>query len=97
MKNYYQGIYNELVKLSEAHQNPSIFWFGTTLITVVSSAEDMQAVLNSPHCLQKAFVYDLIADNIGIFMSKGNFFLYIVNKFFFFGLWELSKRISKLI
>ncbi|XP_037041332.1 cytochrome P450 4d1-like isoform X2 [Bradysia coprophila] len=65
-------IYHELIKLSETYQNPSIAWFCSTLIIVISSAEDMQIVLNSPDCLQKAHLYDNLAVNDGIFKSKAH-------------------------
>lgn len=67
----FTGIYHELIRLSETHTNPAIMWWGPTLVMMISSAEDMQAVLTSPHCLQKAYVYNLIHDNNGIFYSKG--------------------------
>lgn len=71
---FHQGIYNEIVKISVTHQNPSRYWVGPILFIVISSPEDMQTVLNSPHCLQKSHVYDFFdtfEDNDGLFTAKG--------------------------
>lgn len=69
----HEEIYHEIINLCETYQNPSIIWFGPILVIVVSSAEDMQTVLNSPDCLQKAHLYDNLDVNDGLFKSKGNF------------------------
>lgn len=64
-----------LIQITEAVPNPSRRWMGQTLLIIVSSAEDMQTVLNSPHCLQKSFLYDYmdLDVNVGLFLAKGNF------------------------
>lgn len=59
--------------MSETVPNPSRYWLGPTLIVVVSSPEDMQTVLNSPHCLQKPYVYDYMSSgNAGLFIADGS-------------------------
>lgn len=64
-----------LIQFAEADPNPSRRWLGATLIIFISSPEDMQIVLNSPHCLQKAFIYDFFNPdndyNIGLFTARG--------------------------
>ncbi|KAJ6636721.1 putative cytochrome P450, partial [Pseudolycoriella hygida] len=67
------GIYNQLIRISESFENPSRYWFGPTLIIVVSSPNDMQTVLNSPHCLQKPYLYSFFdVENNGLFMAKAH-------------------------
>lgn len=66
----------ELIDVSEAVENPSRRWLGKSLVIVISSPTDMQAVLNSPHCLQKPFIYDFCEEigyvNNGLFTAKGS-------------------------
>lgn len=74
-KIFNQGIYNELIRVSERFENPSRYWFGTTLAIIISSPEDMQVVLNSPHCLQKPYMYAFVdEDGNGLFHAKGKLF-----------------------
>lgn len=60
-----------LIKISADQETPSIFWFGTQLAFIVDKPEDMKAVLTSPNCLQKLYVYDFFRGTNGLFNSPG--------------------------
>lgn len=63
----------KLIQVCEAVPNPSRRWLGQTLIIIISSPEDMQTILNSPHCLEKPFLYDFMdPNNNGLFLAKAH-------------------------
>lgn len=64
-------IMKTLIKISADKETPSIFWLGSQLTIIVNKPDDMKAVLMSPNCLQKPYVYDFIG-GISIFNSPGN-------------------------
>lgn len=58
-------------KLYHAYGTPSKFWAGPICIIMVDSPKDLQAVLNSPNCLNKSSFYDVIPNKLGLLTSKG--------------------------
>lgn len=65
-----------LVGFCERNGCPQQFWFGTICVLFVGTAEDMQAVLTSPNCLQKSYVYDFFMNKNGLFTAPGLSFIY---------------------
>lgn len=60
-----------LVEVTSELPTPSRLWFGPKLVIVVGKAEDMKIVLNSPNCLEKAYVYQFFLKNVGLFSAPG--------------------------
>lgn len=52
---------------------PQQFWFGTICVLFIGTADDMQAVLTSPNCLQKSYVYNFFENKNGLFTAPGLF------------------------
>lgn len=60
------------------HKGLAKFWIGTKLVVVCDDPENMKTILSSKHCLNKPYIYRLIAGaGDGIFSSHGmlSFFL----------------------
>lgn len=60
-----------LIQFCEKNGCPQQFWFGPICMVLVGTAPDMQAVLTSPNCLQKSYVYDFFNNKNGLFTAPG--------------------------
>ncbi|XP_062535698.1 cytochrome P450 4C1-like [Armigeres subalbatus] len=55
--------------LTRTYPSPCRFWLGPKLFVFIDNAEDIQIVLNSPNCLEKAEPYRFIRSVRGLFTS----------------------------
>lgn len=69
---FHQEIYNEITKFCDAAPHPSRYWLGTILVVFVSSPEDMKTILNSPHCIQKPYMYEYLGVKNGLMVANGS-------------------------
>lgn len=55
-----EAVLNVLTLLVTKWPTPVRFWLGPRFCVVANKPEDVQIVLNSPHCLDHAFIYDFL-------------------------------------
>ncbi|GAB0086095.1 Cytochrome P450 [Sergentomyia squamirostris] len=55
-----EGLLRLVRDILKNYESPSRWWLGTTMYVLVKSPEDLQTVLNSPHCLSRGFVYEFL-------------------------------------
>ncbi|XP_055679623.1 probable cytochrome P450 313b1 [Lutzomyia longipalpis] len=56
----HEGVINLVKYIFKNFNSPSRWWIGTKMYVMVKKPEDMQTVLNSPHCLSRAEVYEFL-------------------------------------
>lgn len=64
-----QSIFNEIQKQLTIYQSPAKMWSGPLLIVLIDNPEDLQVVLTSPHCLEKASIYKFFGCSQGLFAA----------------------------
>lgn len=65
-----QEILNTMLGMIDDNQQLTKLWFGPYLVISINSPQFIKTVLNSEHCLQKAFVYDFLGVSQGLIASK---------------------------
>ncbi len=60
---------------TEIFETPCRFWLGPVLAVFLSKPEDLQAVLLSPKCLEKPYIYRFMDVNQGLFTAPGWFYM----------------------
>uniref|UniRef100_A0A336K189 CSON006028 protein n=1 Tax=Culicoides sonorensis TaxID=179676 RepID=A0A336K189_CULSO len=61
-----EDILKEVDKILTKYKSPAKAWFGPVLAILVDSPPDLKVILNSPHCLQKAFPYQFLRVDCGL-------------------------------
>lgn len=63
------SIVNDITK---QYPSPCRAWLGPKFLVFIDNPEDLQVVLNSPNCLEKAFVYRFFRCETGLFSAPAN-------------------------
>uniref|UniRef100_A0A182QJY3 Uncharacterized protein n=1 Tax=Anopheles farauti TaxID=69004 RepID=A0A182QJY3_9DIPT len=61
-----------VLDVSKAYRSPCRVWLGPTLFVFTDNVDDLQAVLNSQHCLEKADVYRFFQCETGLFSAPAS-------------------------
>ncbi|XP_065082871.1 probable cytochrome P450 313a4 [Ochlerotatus camptorhynchus] len=67
-----EQIFHHLTSLAGSHQSPMCIHLGPIIAVCVYKPEHLQAVLTSPHCISRAFVYDFFRVSKGLFSSPSH-------------------------
>ncbi|XP_050069636.1 probable cytochrome P450 313b1 [Anopheles maculipalpis] len=61
-----------ILDISQSYQSPCRIWLGPKLFVFIDNADDLQIVLNSANCLEKADVYRFFQCETGLFSAPAN-------------------------
>lgn len=61
------SIFTEIQRHLSIYHSPAKMWFGPLLVILIDNPEDLQVVLNSPDCLEKASIYKFFNCPLGLF------------------------------
>ncbi|XP_052890475.1 probable cytochrome P450 313b1 [Anopheles moucheti] len=61
-----------ILDITKTYQSPCRVWLGPKLFVFIDNADDLQTVLNSPHCLEKADVYRFFQCETGLFSAPAS-------------------------
>uniref|UniRef100_A0A182XWK4 Uncharacterized protein n=1 Tax=Anopheles stephensi TaxID=30069 RepID=A0A182XWK4_ANOST len=61
-----------ILDISKSYQSPCRIWLGPKLFVFIDNADDLQTVLNSSSCLEKADVYRFFQCETGLFSAPAN-------------------------
>ena len=64
-----QGVFNGLMNVVSDFETPNKFWGGHLCFVNIDSPEDLKTVLNSPNCLNKASVYNIVPMQKGLLVA----------------------------
>ena len=67
----HEGIFESFQKLIKSHCSNFRIWLGPFCMVFVVKPQDLQTVMNSPHCLNKSQFYEIIPNKTGLVTSKG--------------------------
>lgn len=67
-----KGILKVLIDLPKEYESPCKLWLGPICFVNIGKPEDMQLVLNSPHCIDKSTIYQFFGARKGLIVSGGN-------------------------
>lgn len=67
-----QQMYEELVKVLIKNGSPLKIQIGPSFFVIVDHPDDVQAILTSPDCLDKPFIYDFFYLPLSILTQRGN-------------------------
>lgn len=66
-----ENIFGILHKTLETYGSPAKTWYGNILSIYVDQPEQLQVILNSNKCLQKAHLYKFLGVNFGLIAADG--------------------------
>lgn len=69
-----EGHFQILHKLLDGRKAACKFWMGPFCLIFLSSPQDVQTVVNSPHCVNKSDFYDVVPNKTGLLTAKGKVF-----------------------
>uniref|UniRef100_A0A182JFN9 Uncharacterized protein n=1 Tax=Anopheles atroparvus TaxID=41427 RepID=A0A182JFN9_ANOAO len=61
-----------ILDISNTYRSPCRVWLGPQLFVFIDNATDLQTVLNSPNCLEKADVYRFFQCELGLFSAPAS-------------------------
>uniref|UniRef100_A0A182NMT9 Uncharacterized protein n=1 Tax=Anopheles dirus TaxID=7168 RepID=A0A182NMT9_9DIPT len=61
-----------VLDISKTYRSPCRVWLGPKLFVFIDNADDLQVVLNSQHCLEKADVYRFFQCETGLFSAPAS-------------------------
>ncbi|KFB52028.1 AGAP002196-PA-like protein [Anopheles sinensis] len=61
-----------ILDISKTYSSPCRIWLGPQLFVYIDNATDLQIVLNSPNCLEKADVYRFFQCELGLFSASAS-------------------------
>lgn len=67
----YQKVFQILADVSKEYTSPARAWLGPELLILANTPEAMQIILNSPHCLDKSRLYDVLLLKKGLLTANG--------------------------
>lgn len=71
-----EEVFQVIDDILNEYKSPAKAWLGPTLVILVDNPEDLKIVLNSPHCMQKPYIYDFLGVSKGLMAASGNLFCY---------------------
>lgn len=64
-------MFNAITEFTRSNETPTKIWIGPCLTITLDKPEDMKAVLTSPHCLDKPYMYRFLPSDMSIATIKG--------------------------
>lgn len=64
--------FRNLTNLAKDYETPTKIWYGPYCAIILDNAKDLQVVLTSPKCMDKAVVYKFIGLRKGLIVAGGN-------------------------
>lgn len=64
-----EQILDDLTGMLEEYSSPVKIWFGPVLTIIVDKPDNLKVVLNSPNCLEKAYLYDFLVVKFGLMVQ----------------------------
>lgn len=63
-------LFRGIIKFIQTNETPTKIWIGPVLTITLDKPEDVKAVLMSPNCLDKPYMYRFLPSDVGILTAK---------------------------
>lgn len=67
-------IMKTFIEISTVINTPIRFWLGPQLAIILDKPDDIQAILTSPNCYEKPYIYKFFHNDLSILTSTSNLY-----------------------
>lgn len=68
----HEETFKNVTEIAKGYESPSRVWAGPICVIIVDQPEDLQIILNSQNCIDKAAPYKLVPIETGLLVSGGD-------------------------
>lgn len=72
IKTDFKTIFHTVTTITKGHASPAGIWLGPEFVVFAETPEALQVVLNSPKCLDKSSLYDVLILTKGLLVGSGD-------------------------